>query len=292
MNMKLVFVVLQYMAWKDTLECVESIRKHVGISEYKIIIVDNCSPDDSYEKVNNSCGTDDDVVMIHSEENLGFAKGNNLGYQYAVKNLNPDYIVMLNNDIVLFQDGLYEYAEKKRKEYDFAVLGPMILTGDGKYFSSPVTFENTFVSREEILKLMKKNRIKRMLTKLHVYNFLDLVFHTFIRKMQGEHLKHCQEWVNVRLHGSFMIFSKRYLEHFHEGLDGRTFMYAEEVFLQFHVLQAGMKLIYSPAYSVYHKEDASTKSKLGTGAKKMLFLLENDLKSSELYLKMLENGED
>lgn len=291
MNTKLVFVILQYMASNETVECVNSVRRYVGVKEYKIIIVDNCSPDDSFQIVDGLFSQDTDVILLRANKNLGFARGNNLGFQYAVKNLDPDYIVLLNNDVVLFQDGLYEYAEKKRKEYDFAVLGPMILTGDGKFSSNPVTFRDTYVSRKEMLELMKKARIKRILTKAHIYRPLDLLFQAFIKKRPDGYLEYSNDWINVRLHGSFMIFSRRYIERFPEGLDSRTFMYGEETFLQFHVLQAGMKLVYSPAYSVYHKEDMSTKSVFGTGTKKMLFMLKNNLRSSEMYLEMLDGAE-
>ena len=62
--MKLAFVILQYMASDETIECIYSIRDHVGVDDYKIIVVDNASPDDSYEKVKNIFGQDQDVILL------------------------------------------------------------------------------------------------------------------------------------------------------------------------------------------------------------------------------------
>lgn len=33
--------------------------------------------------------------------NYGFSKGNNIAIRYALKALNPDYILLLNNDTVV-----------------------------------------------------------------------------------------------------------------------------------------------------------------------------------------------
>lgn len=58
---------------------------------YEIILVDNASSDDSvsFVKINYP-----NVRLVIAEENLGFAGGNNLGYQHT----QGEYIVLLNND--------------------------------------------------------------------------------------------------------------------------------------------------------------------------------------------------
>ena len=54
------------------------------------------------------------LVLIKNHENHGFAEGNNVGMRYALKNLNPDFILLLNNDTVvdpLFLTELVEQSE-------------------------------------------------------------------------------------------------------------------------------------------------------------------------------------
>ena len=294
-GVNLAFVILQYMAANETVECVESIRAHVGAASYKIVIVDNCSPDDSYEVVERRFGGAGDVVLIRSDENLGFARGNNLGYRYAREHLNPEYVVMLNNDVLLFQDGLYEWLLDCERRHGFAVAGPMILTADGAYTSSPMLPDRAGIradqpaTREEFEHDVKNFERKLLLIKLHVYRPIRWAYRKFLKKPEVGGTGYLSEQVNLRLHGSFLVFSRAYLGAFPEGLDGRTFMYDEEYFLQYHVLRRGLTMLYSPAYCVYHKEDASTGATLGSDdVRKARFQLSGMVRSRRAYLQMLE----
>ena len=78
------FVVLQYCAMQETLNCIESIKKYCD-DNYIIVVVDNGSPNGVGEKIKSICENDDKCVVIVNENNLGFAKGNNVGFRYAKK---------------------------------------------------------------------------------------------------------------------------------------------------------------------------------------------------------------
>ena len=80
------FVILHYMALDETILCVESIRDSVE-GEKKIIIVDNCSPNGTIKGLEEHYQDAADVDVLETGENLGFAKGNNFGYAYAVRHL-------------------------------------------------------------------------------------------------------------------------------------------------------------------------------------------------------------
>ena len=41
------------------------------------------------------------LILIKNEINHGFAEGNNIGIRFALKKLNPNYILLLNNDTVV-----------------------------------------------------------------------------------------------------------------------------------------------------------------------------------------------
>ena len=38
------------------------------------------------------------LFLIKNDINYGFAEGNNIGIRFALNKLNPDYILLLNND--------------------------------------------------------------------------------------------------------------------------------------------------------------------------------------------------
>jgi len=134
-------IILNWNGWKDTIECLESIYR-LDYPYYHVIIVDNGSSDDSIEKIklwakgkiklesiffeNVSNNKQIDIVevrkkdiektnsffigenyrncitVILNEENLGFAKGNNVGIRYAIER-GFDYVFLLNNDTVISQ---------------------------------------------------------------------------------------------------------------------------------------------------------------------------------------------
>lgn len=86
--------------------------KHSDFS-YEIVFVDNASSDDSIEYLNNNYGSLDNLVVVKSKDNLGFAGGNNLGVSKA----KGEYIVLLNNDTKPESDWLeelYHYIRAKK----------------------------------------------------------------------------------------------------------------------------------------------------------------------------------
>ena len=81
--MDIVFVMLHYMAIEETKISIDYIRKNVDTEKYKIIVVDNASPDNSGDMLIKEYGQDIDIKIIKARTNLGFARGNNLGFRYA-----------------------------------------------------------------------------------------------------------------------------------------------------------------------------------------------------------------
>ena len=113
------FVILHYMALDETILCVESIRGCVE-GEKKIIVVDNCSPNGSIKGLEEKYKDAGDVDVLETGENLGFAKGNNFGYAYAVREYSPDFVVVMNNDMEIRQKDFIGQIYRSFEEYRFA----------------------------------------------------------------------------------------------------------------------------------------------------------------------------
>ena len=84
---KVAFVILHYNVPETTRQCVASVRALKCRVIKKIVIVDNGSPDGSGRILAADYAKDPDITVILTEKNLGFAKGNNVGYQYAREQL-------------------------------------------------------------------------------------------------------------------------------------------------------------------------------------------------------------
>lgn len=106
MNRKVSIVNVNYNSELDCIAFVENIRRQQGVI-IDIVLVDNGSPDGSGLRLKNKFADDCDVIVILSESNLGFAKGNNLGLKYLCKELlDEQFIIISNNDIEISNEFL------------------------------------------------------------------------------------------------------------------------------------------------------------------------------------------
>ncbi len=86
-------VVLGYNFADDTIESFNSMEQG-DYPNLHHVFVDNNSADDSTERVLKEFPAAD---VIRMDENIGFARGNNVGIAHALKR-GADYVLMINND--------------------------------------------------------------------------------------------------------------------------------------------------------------------------------------------------
>ena len=87
-----------------------------------IIVVDNCSTDDTMELLLERKKADNRIAIVRSTENAGFGAGLGLGMNWALENLDTDYIWMMDDDSYPVPDAL-ELLINSSKEYQYDVLG-------------------------------------------------------------------------------------------------------------------------------------------------------------------------
>ena len=275
------FVILHYGDVSVTMEAIESIRSlDKDGRKVSVIVVDNASPNGTGGLVQKLIESLPDFYYIHNEENLGFARGNNVGFKYAKSVLNADFIILMNNDVVIESAGFFALIEQDYSDEKFAVLGPCIRTPVGKE-QNPLR-----------LKMLRGFRLKLTVA----YLWMDLLASYFLispllsyllkkipRKIEK---RECYAMNNVELHGSFLIFSPEYIEKF-DGLDDRTFMYCEEEFLFARCMINNLKTRFNPAICVLHNEVENRKASILQQRKKRLFRIKNCIKSLCVYRRML-----
>ena len=278
---KYVFVILHFLTVEDTKECVQSIKDLCKEDDYHIVDMDNASPNQTGKQLEILYSGNDRITVILNKENLGFAKGNNVGFMWAKKNLKAEYIIMINNDTVIVQKDFCKNIEECYQNTGFAVMGPMILSADGKFVSNPIN-EN-YLDKEEVEKRIKFVRKRLFILKWHLSKLVQI--RNKFRNVNSERdaTQYLAQKKNVRLHGSCLIFSSQYIEKFN-GLDDRTFIYEEERFLQKRLQDNHLVSVYNPKTVIYHKEGSSTESSQKSGREKQLFYLSNDLKSLNILL--------
>lgn len=96
---KVSVVIVSYQNLDRIRDCVESIARHTDYPDYEVVIVDNASSPDVVEFLRGFCATHARFKLIESDENLGFAKGNNVGLAAIADD--SRHVVLLNNDTVV-----------------------------------------------------------------------------------------------------------------------------------------------------------------------------------------------
>ena len=97
--MKVSIIIVNYNSGTFLRNCLTSISDYVTVA-HEIIIVDNASTDTSFSGSRKEFEGNPNYIFIQSKENLGFAKANNLGAQYAT----GDFLHFLNPDTLLRSD--------------------------------------------------------------------------------------------------------------------------------------------------------------------------------------------
>ena len=126
------------MAVDETKNCVDSILTNVN-GDKKIIIIDNASPNNSFSILSELFANDNTVDVITTDNNLGFACGNNFGYRYALDKYQPDFIVVMNNDMEILDADFQNGFIKAYNKYRYDILGPDIYPTKKKYHQNPQT---------------------------------------------------------------------------------------------------------------------------------------------------------
>ena len=283
------FVILHYKTYEDTIKCIQSIFNLDVPSdiETNVVIVDNASNDGSIEKVRDFLAGRSNIHIIENKLNLGFAKGNNVGYEYARNSLNSDFIVIMNNDIVVDSTDFVPRTVNIYKQDRYHLLGPDIVSlADGGH-QNPT--ETTSTNRSFLKKEIVRYSFLLLLNRLGIYDSLKGIVSknndgAIESKYESE-----SKVTNCQLHGSFIVFSPLYIQDEKYAFYPETFLYGEEAILYQHCMKKKYLTEYVSDIRVFHKEDSSTSYITKTPREKRNFVFSNIVKSRKIYLNYLKN---
>ncbi len=228
-------VLLNYLNYQDTIECVNSIvEMDYGIAG--IVIVDNHSDNGSFKILQKEYLENDKIIVVNAGKNYGFAKGNNIGINIARKRFHTDFVYVANNDIIFTQK---DYFEKLLRNYeeDIGVIG------------SAIYLKNNVLQSYKIYVTLRENLI------LYMHDYCMVHQHTALGCLLPKLRYHLKV---TALHGSALLLTPAFFRYYN-GLYERTFLYNEEVILYFMCKKAALRQKYVSDTYVYHKEDRSSR---------------------------------
>jgi len=181
---KVSIIMLTYNQLEYTKKCIESIFNYTEI-HFQLIVVDNGSTDKTIDYLTNikkNAPSTSSIKIIKNGKNLGFAAGNNQGLSLA----KGEYIVLINNDVVVTPGWLEKMISCAEKSPKIGMVGPMTnyapglqLVKDIKYDPDSLSELNHF-ARDYAIKHFQE--IKPV---FRVTGFCMLIKKTVIEKIGG-----------------------------------------------------------------------------------------------------------
>lgn len=289
MNDQIVFVILNYNLFNEVVECINSIKSKIDTEQYHIIVIDNCSPNGNGQNLYNHYILDKKVVVKVLSKNLGFAKGNNIGIEFARKAFSPKYICCLNNDILFIDNKFFNKLDECFIKTNAAVIAPKVFLKDASI--QPVIAQPYSINFYKHLLASLSNvgwrggiyKIKQYLKKFYIIRYI----YKKIKLKPKELLDPNFEHKNILLHGCCLIFTPTFFERL-KGFNPKTFMFREEELLFLSLKKNNLENIYCPKLEIKHLEDVSTNVSYKTNKEKENFLRENQLKSLKILIDELE----
>ena len=222
-----------------------NISDKIGIEfeKWLFLIVDNSIDDNESVFISDFAKTKSNVKVIFSNENNGYAHGNNLGLKYLYQN-NVKYGMIINPDIIfLTQNFIFHFIRLIKSNDSITAIGPKLL--------DPI--------HKEITLITKMNFINAVID----YNpsFTEIIKPKVVYATMG-----CCIFLDITRLNKINF------------LDEGTFLYREEQILAEKLIRNKMFWYVLPNIEVIHNHSRKTQS-----LSKLILHKKNEYKSTKLY---------
>lgn len=172
-------IILTWNAHEYTIKCISSIRRHTNYP-HEIIFVDNGSTDGTVEYLRKLVKEYPHYKLIENQENKGFAAGNNQGVAAA----NGEYIMLLNNDVLVSDGWLEGMVESLERDEKIGMVGPITnsISGRQQIISIPYVDDEGFI---KFARQIKKTFTGRLTPRYRIAGFAILMRKALYEEVGG-----------------------------------------------------------------------------------------------------------
>ncbi len=267
-------ITINYNSSIFTLKLVDSVLERIDPSiQYEIIIIDNASSKEDYERLVSSLPIDDRIKVKRNQVNNGFSGGNMDGYKESL----GEYLLFINNDCECKNDVLSPLISFMLRNKNAGLLTGKVRGHDGKYTGTHKLFPS-------LIRSILGNGFARLISK---DNFISLK-------------EEITEPVKVQVvTGAFMFFRRNVFIEI-DGFDKRFFLDCEEEDISKRVWDSGRDVYFIPEPEVIHEhggskrdDDKSLRNEYYISYRKLIFkhygVVYSLLMMLMVYLKILKN---
>lgn len=229
-NKKIGIVILNYKDYKRTKILCESIESYFSIDN--IVVVDNLSPDNSFELLKKLENRKIDIVQ--TDKNGGYSYGNNYGAFYLINKYNIDILFIANPDVEFKEEFIIKCSDIIINDLFQATSG-LMLYPDGtpsKWNGKINNLYEDLIDCTVLLKLFYKDY-----TYNYTYTKNNLIYVDF-------------------LPGSLFAINAKVFKKI-GGFDDNVFLYYEESILSIKLRSAGYNLVLRNDINFKHLHSAS-----------------------------------
>jgi GT2 family glycosyltransferase len=266
--------------YKNEDKTIKFVREELSkvVTPHITIIVNNAATNESNTTLTKNLGAElitnisippsdkSKCFIIPQKDNLGFAKGNNLGVAFSINFFESTHILFSNTDIKFKDSNVVETLINRIEEFEnVGMIGPKII-GEDNLPQSPepyFPFWNRYFWMFWITPFIP-TKIKTKLFKLDYHLFAEEGFH--YKVMGSFFLVRCKDFIKCGM------------------MDPNTFLFAEEVILSERLSKIGKKVYFYPRVTVIHEHGYTISKSLNTKEK-----LIEQFKSEHYYYSTYKN---
>lgn len=239
-NFDVSIIIVNWNAGKYLQETIESLEQQTQEINYEVIIVDNNSDknEESFKYIENVLDRKNNFRIIQSNENLGFAKANNM----AMKITKGRNFLILNPDVIFHNNVVKILSNYLDENTNVGMVGPKVLNPDGS-FQQPCLRGKPY-PKDTLFHLIG---LAKAFPQKEFFNGYAL-WH-----LDREQIQNC--WA---LSGCCMMVKKSLFEQI-GGMDEQFFMYQEETDWGIRTKNIGKEVVYNPNAIVTHIGGVTTK---------------------------------
>ncbi|MBI5135438.1 glycosyltransferase family 2 protein [Candidatus Uhrbacteria bacterium] len=217
--------------------CLNSVFEHCRDVDFKIVVVDNCSSDQSVASAKRiqRANPKGRLSIIANASNRGFASAVMTGYERLVKDRRgSDPVLLLNPDVELHADVLPSLLGRFHQSDRVAIIGPTL-------------FDEQGMIQRSVMRLPTVTSTILLALKLHhVFPWLPAV-----RRYFAMDHDYTQPSLVEQVQGAFFLVRPECWREL-EGLDPHYFIWYEEVDFCKRALDAGWEVLYQPTAGIVH----------------------------------------